>query len=285
MRRLDPPPTNPLQVRYVGRVRRGLAVASTIVVAAAFASLANADGDPASDILPTDSIYFPVAAPSPDAQGALTSAVNAVYSGGDRVKVAVISSADDLGAIPSLMNKPDDYAKFLGQELMGFYVGPLLIVMPNGWGVYDGGRSVSAENTVLAGLSPNGSSVDNLVRSAATAVQRLDSAGALKSADIKAPYVYPQSTTLHPGKTAAFSFRVLDDSNRAGVTITILAGAKTLASLSSPLGPTNYPNARSITWPVPKAIAKKGVKLCMVAADASGNKSGATCVALKIAKR
>src|SRR5205085_5918996 len=211
-----------------------------------------------------------------------TSAVNGVYSNGDRVKVAVIAAPEDLGAIPSLMNKPDEYAKFLGQELMGFYVGPLLIVMPSGWGVYDGGRSVAAENGVLNGIDVSGSAPDNLVRSAATAVQRLESAGALKSADIRPPYVYPQSTTIHPGKTAAFYFRVLDDSNRAGVSITIRDGSKTLASLNSPLAPTNYPNARSVSWAVPKAIAKRGVKICMSATDAAGNKSSTTCMPLKV---
>jgi hypothetical protein len=266
-------------------VRKVLAVFAALLAAATTASLVRADGDPASDVLPTDSVYFPINTPSQDAQAALTSAVNAVYSNGNRVRVAVIATAEDLGAIPSLMNKPDDYAKFLGQELQGFYVGPLLIVMPSGWGVYDGGRSVSAENSVLDGMSVNGSSVDNLVHSAASAVQRLDSAGALKSADIKPPWVYPQTVTIHPGKPASFPFRVLDDSNRAGVTIAILAGAKTIASLSSPLGPTNYPNARSVSWRVPKTIAIKGVKICMTAADAAGNKSAPACMPLKVAKK
>ena len=266
-------------------MRRGLAVFAALLAAATISSLARADGDPASDILPTDSVYFPINAPSQDAQAALTSAVNAVYSDGNRVKVAVIATPEDLGAIPSLMNKPDDYARFLGQELQGFYIGPLLIAMPSGWGVYDGGRPVSAENGVLDGMSVNGSSVDNLVRSAASAVQRLESAGALKSADIKPPWVYPQTVTIHPGKTVLFPFRVLDDSDRAGVTVTILAGAKTIGSLSSPLAPTNYPTARTVSWSVPKTIAKKGVKICMTAADAAGNKSAPSCMPLKVAKK
>jgi hypothetical protein len=277
--------TRARRVATVHRVRSGLAVFAALLAASTIASLARADGDPASDILPTDSVYFPINAPSQDAQAALTSAVNAVYSNGNRVKVAVIATPDDLGAIPSLMNKPDDYAKFLGQELQGFYIGPLLIVMPSGWGVYDGGRSVSAENGVLSGMNVNGSSVDNMVRSAASAVQRLDSAGALKSTDIKPPWVYPQSVTIHPGKTAVFPFRILDDSNRAGVTITVLAGSKTLASLSSALAPTNYPNARTVTWRVPKTIATKGVKICMTAADAAGNRSPPSCMPLKVAKK
>jgi len=269
----------------LGRVRRGLSLVLACLAAAGAAGGALADGDPASDVLPTESVYFPLTPPSADAQSALTSAVNGVYSNGNRVKVAVIAAPEDLGAIPSLMNKPDEYAKFLGQELMGFYVGPLLIVMPSGWGVYDGGRSVTAENGVLNGINVNGSSVDNLVRSAATAVQRLESAGALKSADIRPPYVYAQSTTIHPGKKTAFSFRVLDDSDRAAVAVTIVAGGKTIASLSSPLAPTNYPNARSVSWTVPKRIATKGVKICMTATDAAGNKSAVSCMPLRVAKR
>jgi hypothetical protein len=265
-------------------VRRGLAVGLAALAAATAASIGRADGDPASDVLPTDSVYFPISPASGDAQSSLTSAVNAVYSNGDRIKVAVIATVDDLGAIPSLMNKPDDYARFLGQELGGFYIGPLLIAMPGGWGVYDGGRSVSAENAVLNGLNVNGSSVDNLVRSTASAVQKLESAGALKSADIRPPYAYPQATTIHPRKTAVFYFRLLDDSNRASAALTVSAGGRTLVTLNSPLGPTNYPNARSVSWPVPKTVPKKGVKLCISAADAAGNKSGQTCVALKVGK-
>jgi len=266
-------------------VRGGLWLGMVCAVAALVAPpWALADGGPASDILPTDSVYFPITQPSADAQSALTSAVNAVYANGDRVKVAVIAAPEDLGAIPSLMNKPDDYAKFLGQELAGFYVGPLLIVMPSGWGIYDGGRSVAAENGVLDGIDVSGSSPDNLVRSAATAVQRLESASALKSADIRPPYVYPQSATVHPGKLAVLYFRVLDDSNRSAVAVTIVVGGKTIASLASPLSATNYPNAHSVIWPVPKRIAKKGVKVCMTATDAAGNKSTSSCMPLKVGK-
>jgi hypothetical protein len=255
------------------------------VTAAIAAGAALADGDPASDILPTQSVYFPISTASPDAQSALTSAVNAVYADGNRVKVAVIAAVEDLGAVPSLMNKPDEYARFLGQELQGFYIGPLLIVMPNGWGIYDGGRSVSAENDVLGGLGVNGSSVDNLVRSAATAVQRLEAAGALVSPDIKAPYAFPQSSTLHPGKRVTFLFRLLDDSSRAAATVTITARGKTLVSLRSPLGPTSYPNVHTLTWRVPTTLSARTAKLCMVATDAAGNRSPSTCVALKVAAK
>jgi len=269
----------------VAPLRRGSAVGLAVLLAAAAAGAARGDGDPASDVLPTETVYLPLAAPSSEAQTALQSAVDAVYANGDRIRVAVIATPRDLGAVPSLMNKPDDYAKFLGQELAGFYVGPLLIVMPSGFGIYDGGRSVSAEQNVLGGVAVNGSSVDGLVRSAAAAVQKLEAANALQSPDIRAPYAYPVPTTLHPGKPATLQFRLLDDSNRSSAAITVTAAGKTVATLSSPLAPTNYPQARSVTWNVPKTIAKKRVQFCITATDGAGNKSTQTCVPLKVAKK
>jgi hypothetical protein len=265
-------------------VPRGLVLALAVALAATSATVARADGDPASDVLPINQVYFPLTAPSAGAQSALKNAVDAVYADGQRVKVAVIATKNDLGAIPSLMNKPDDYAKFLGQELMAFYVGPLLIAMPNGWGIWDGGRSVSAETDVLKGIDVNGSSVDDLVRSTAAAVHALGAAGALKSADIRAPWVYPQPLTVHPGKTAVVVYRVLDDSNHASVAITIAAGAKRLAKLGVPLEVAGYPAPHAVRWRVPKTIAKKSLQLCMTATDPSGNTSKPNCVPFKVAR-
>jgi hypothetical protein len=258
-------------------------VVLALLGAALGAAAVRADGDPASDVLPIDPVYYPLSAPSADARNELKSAVDGVYARGDRVKVAVIATADDLGAIPSLMNKPDDYAKFLGQELSGFYVGPLLIAMPHGWGIYDGGRSVAAEQDVLGKQTVDGSSVDDLVRSTAAAIRALESAGALESADIRAPWVYPQTTTIHPGKTVRFVFRVLDDSNHASVAVAVQAGRKIVASLSSPFAPANYPAPRSVRWAVPKTLPRHALKLCMRARDAAGNKSRASCVPLTVA--
>ena len=70
---------------------------------------------------------------------------------GDRVKVALIYTAEDLGAIPSLFGQPGEYA-----QLGLWYVGPLLVVMPAGFGVYDGGRSTAAAEQVLRSVDPAG---------------------------------------------------------------------------------------------------------------------------------
>jgi hypothetical protein len=67
------------------------------------------------------------------------------------VKVAVIATKEDLGAVPSLFNQPEQYAKFLGTEISFFYSGVLLVVMPAGFGVYHGGKSTSKAEAALQG--------------------------------------------------------------------------------------------------------------------------------------
>ena len=114
---------------------------------------ARADGDPASDYLVTQNVYFSYRAPSQAIRAGLERAADAVYAHGDRVKLALIFDAVDLGAIPSLFGRPADYAHFLGLEIEPWYVGPLLVVMPAGFGVYDGGRSTAAEESVLRSAS------------------------------------------------------------------------------------------------------------------------------------
>jgi hypothetical protein len=54
-----------------------------------------------------------------------------------------------MGSVTALFRRPTRYAHFLGLELRQLYQGPLLIVMPNGYGIYDGGRSTRAEARVL----------------------------------------------------------------------------------------------------------------------------------------
>src|SRR5436305_1644314 len=133
--------------------RRG----SSALVALVTAGAVLADGDPASDALIVQNVFFPYPAPPASATGALSTQVEKAYTRGYRVKVAVVASETDLGSVPSLFNKPQDYAKFLGEELQFYYVGPLLVVMPAGYGIYDGGRSVAAEDAVLAKLKVSGS--------------------------------------------------------------------------------------------------------------------------------
>src|SRR3982751_4282060 len=97
-------------------MRGGVVLAvATVVLAGAAPVLA--DGDPASDALIVQNVFFPYPTPPAAATSALSAQVEKAYARGYRVKVAVIASETDLGSVPSLFNKPQDYAKFLGQEL------------------------------------------------------------------------------------------------------------------------------------------------------------------------
>jgi hypothetical protein len=181
-------------------------------VALVLAPVVRADGDPASDTLVYTNVFFPYPAPSHAAQAALTAQVAAAYRAGYWLKVAVIASKTDLGAIPSLYGKPGDYAKFLGQEISGLYVGPLLITMSSGYGIYDGGRSTTAEERVLARLpAPASSKPDDVTAAATTAAKDLLAAGALKSKDILAPMTGVVSARLARG-TLSVVFHIADDS-------------------------------------------------------------------------
>ncbi len=95
---------------------RHLAVAAALAALAA-AGTATADGDPASDFLIQQDVFLPYPPPSPAAEHALDAAVRSVSAKGDRVKVAVIASRQDLGAVPSLFGHPQQYASFLAAEI------------------------------------------------------------------------------------------------------------------------------------------------------------------------
>jgi hypothetical protein len=261
-------------------VRRGfIALALLLVVIPS----AVADGDPASDTLLVKNVFLPYPAPSTSAAGALSREVAASYSHGFRVKVAVIATKNDLGAIPSLFGKPADYAKFLGQELNFYYIGPLLIVMPAGYGIYDGGRSTAAEGKVLAGARPSGSSADELTTSAAATVRRLVAAGALKSKDIKAPYVAALASTVTPGRPALLNYAVFDDSGKTRERLAVRDRNKhVIAKWATPLRTTHPVKTYSVSWKVVPANVAKSWKFCVTAYDPSGNHTGPSCAPVTV---
>jgi hypothetical protein len=121
---------------------RGLvALVLTAAAWAAAAPAAWADGDPASDVLLYQKAFFPYSSPSSGAKAELLGAVAAAKRAGFTIRVAVIQSKRDLGADPELFAKPQLYARFLDAELGPTgYLGPLVVVMPQGFGVAAGGR-------------------------------------------------------------------------------------------------------------------------------------------------
>jgi hypothetical protein len=151
----------------------GLAVP---VLGAAAPTPARADGDPASDELIGANVFYPF---SPPVDAGLQSTLNAEAAAASRVhfpiKVALIDSPTDLGAIPSLFAKPQQYADFLDQEVS--FAGTktlLLVVMPNGYGVQGLSRPATLAAASLA--KPPGSRSDDIARAAILAVPKLAAA-------------------------------------------------------------------------------------------------------------
>ena len=217
-----------------GGVRWALVLAPAVAIVALQVPVSRADGDPASDMLLELSVFFPYNAPSQSARLALQQAVGRAYAQGNRVRVALIYDQTDLGSIQSLFGHPADYAQFLGIELGHWYVGPLLVVMPDGFGIYDGGRSTrSVEEAILRPLRIDTTSPDGLTQSATTAVQHLIAASALDSTDIRAPLVTAYPASAHRGRPAHLRFDVFDDSARSSAVVRVYESGALVATLAT----------------------------------------------------
>jgi len=165
---------SPIRPRLVA----ALAVLCVTLTAAGavVAPTAGADGDPASDVLLGESVFYPY---TPPVSAATTAALNAKAAAAAKahfkLKVALIASPVDLGVIPDLFGKPQKYADFLDQEIT--FTGarqPLLVVMKAGYGV----QGVPAAVTTAAAALPkpaSGSSED-LAKAALAAVPKLAAA-------------------------------------------------------------------------------------------------------------
>jgi hypothetical protein len=146
-------------------------VAAAVLLAPA---AARADGDPASDVLLTQDVFVTYSVKVlRSQQSELEAVVAAAKSAGFRVRVALIATPADLGAVPSLFGKPKRYAEFLGREIVFVYPGRLLVVMPNGYGVSRRGALVPREQRALDELPRPGSDGSALVKAAEQAIRRL----------------------------------------------------------------------------------------------------------------
>jgi hypothetical protein len=164
------------------------------------AGSARADGDPASDVLYAQSAFLPQdAGTSADQRAQLGAVLQAAQRSGYHVKVALIASPADLGSVTELWHQPGNYAMFLGQELSLVYGGALLVVMPNGFGLYSRGGPVAAERSALAGLRAPGAG--GLGTAALTAIPRLATAAGYHFSvpdTLVAPGSSPGSSDLVP---------------------------------------------------------------------------------------
>jgi hypothetical protein len=173
--------------------RRTAAVVLALVAAAAALAVARppaalADGDPASDVLVYQPVFFPYnPAPHP-LQRELNGLVKSANQQGLKIRVAVIQSPRDLGSIPTLFGKPSVYARFLSSELSSIWRDRVLVVMPSGYGLAQGARLVrrggvehvvvntksGPDEAVLRRLpKPRGSTPADVVAAASKAVRAL----------------------------------------------------------------------------------------------------------------
>ena len=115
-------------------------MAVCVLAAAWHPQAVRADGDPASDVLLYQPIYFPYQ-PAPAAvKRRLTGLVRSANSQGYQIRVAIVQSRRDLGSITQLFDKPPAvYAQYLSAELSGAWHYRVLVVFPNGYGLAEGG--------------------------------------------------------------------------------------------------------------------------------------------------
>ncbi len=104
-------------------------------------SVALADGDPASDVLSSYTLFNPSDTAVPVAEAArLEALLQASARAGFPIRVALINSATDLGTVTQFWSqrpgvRATNYAGYLRAELKDLYPGQVLVVMPGGFGL------------------------------------------------------------------------------------------------------------------------------------------------------
>lgn len=144
-------PNHPVPLRLLIAVLVSATVLWSALVT--FPAAARADGDPASDVLATQPLFLPQdAGISTAQQGQLGELLQTAARNGYQIRVALIASRSDLGSVTELWRQPRTYARFLDQELSLVYHGPLLVVMPGGFGFYDPATPRQPQPGALAGV-------------------------------------------------------------------------------------------------------------------------------------
>jgi len=132
---------------------------SILASLASFAApAALADGDPASDVLVDRTLFNPIDSGISFAKiDRLQDLLAASDLAGFHIRVAIINSPTDLGTVTALWDNPRVYAKYLWYELSTLYGGQILVVMPNGFGLYGpphGKYAVTKAELGVRALSP-----------------------------------------------------------------------------------------------------------------------------------
>jgi len=165
-----------MRLRFAVALLAVAAAAGAVLVSIFLVHDALADGDPASDYLISQQLFVSFKANLSGGDSTrLRELLDDSKQKGFPLKVAVIAGPYDLGSVPSLFGKPQKYADFLGQEDFYFFKDLLLVVMPQGYGLYNHGRPVPAgDRAVIARLPrPKTAAVGPLIGYAEHAVKAL----------------------------------------------------------------------------------------------------------------
>jgi hypothetical protein len=159
----------------VSRRAAVIALLLCALMALSLPSIAAADGDPASDVLLGQNVFYPYTPPVSNAiQAKLNAETAAAKQAGFPIKVALIAAPTDLGVIPSLFGHPQSYADFLDKEISFQGAQPLLVVMAAGYGVE--GLRAPGSLALKAIAKPAGKTSDDLAQAAIVAVSKLAAA-------------------------------------------------------------------------------------------------------------
>jgi len=222
------------------------AAAALLLSALALASGARADGDPASDVLYTQSVFLPY---STKVSPALAQELEQATAAARTIRVALIAAPTDLGAIPSLFGKPAAYARFLGMELQFVYPGRLLVVMPQGAALSRRGRLVPNAAVGHARVRPGG---DGLAETALALVGELTGRPLPRNAPRPQPRPVPvqapagtsvPSVTSRPATTTAEGVPLWEAAAIAAgaVCLVVAAGLALARRRARRLGPVEPP--------------------------------------------
>jgi hypothetical protein len=195
-------------------IRLASIVCALLVAAMLVPAAVLADGDPASDVLLGQSVFYPYQPPvSKSVAATLNAETGAAKRAGFPLKVALIASPIDLGVIPDLFGKPRQYADFLDQEISFQGKQPLLVVMAAGYGVQ--GVTGPGKLAVAALKPPAGKTSNDLANAAIGAVAKIAAASGHKLTGV--PGV--------PGSTGSGS-----GSSSSTVIVALLAAAAVLVA-------------------------------------------------------
>ena len=157
------------------------------------------DGDPASDVLLAQSIFYPYQPKvSPGLEAALEKTLHAAASAARlHLKVAIIGTPEELGLVPNFFGHPQAYAQFLDREISFNQPQQLLVVMPAGFGVMPTRLATGLARVPVETRRRS----DGLTRSAILAVLAL---ARYRGHTIATPSIAPSSSSSSPPALLVF---------------------------------------------------------------------------------